>query len=362
MLGPWSDRGTGLILGDCIVNVSPKQGIAEAAEIVTVKHVSGGNSQLIFKSFDQRREAFQGTEQDIIWLDEECPQDIYQECLLRTMTNDGMIILTFTPLMGLTPLVADFLEGGSVEDPKNNASKQVIMASWEDVPHISKEAREEFLSEVAPFQREARSRGVPQLGSGAIYQIAEDSLLVDPFDIPAHWPKAYGLDVGWNRTAGIWGALDRETDVLYLYHEHYVGQAEPAIQALGIKAPGEWIPGVIDPASNGRSQHDGQQLIELYRQHGLNIEQADNSVEAGIYNVWERMARNRLKVFKSLASWRKEFRLYRRDEKGKIVKADDHIMDATRYLVMSGLSVAKVKPVAKTSKAASYVGAGSWMG
>ncbi len=40
------------------------------------------------------------------------PMDIYAECLLRTMTTNGLLILTFTPLQGLTELVLSFLPGG----------------------------------------------------------------------------------------------------------------------------------------------------------------------------------------------------------------------------------------------------------
>lgn len=361
MLGPWDDRGTGLILGDCVGSVSPKQGIANAAEIVSVKHVSGGNSTLAFKSFDQRREAFQGTEQDIIWLDEECPQDIYEESLTRTLTNNGMVILTFTPLQGLTPLIEGFLEGGSIEDPKNNGTKHVILASWEDAPHLDKQACEDMLAEYMPFQRDARSKGVPQLGAGAIYQVSEDDLAVDDFPVPDHWPRAYGIDVGWNRTAAVHGAKDPDRDVLYLYAEHYMGQAEPSTHVIGIKAPGDWIPGVMDPASRGRSQVDGAQLIQKYCDLGLHIEFADNAVSAGIFEVYQRMISGRLKIFRSLSNLRKELRLYRRDEKGHIVKKDDHACDAMRYLVMSGLAIAKTKPI-KKSTYTPHVGAGSWMG
>ena len=48
------------------------------------------------------------------------PDDIYIECLLRTaQTADfegGMLMLTFTPLQGLTPLVLQFLPGGQLPD------------------------------------------------------------------------------------------------------------------------------------------------------------------------------------------------------------------------------------------------------
>ena len=50
------------------------------------------------------------------------------------------------------------------------------------------------------------------------------------------------------------------------------------------------------------------------------------------------------KVFTTLMHWRKEFRLYRRDEKGKIVKENDHLMDAKRYLVNTP-SVFSTKPI-----------------
>jgi hypothetical protein len=41
------------------------------------------------------------------------------------------------------------------------------------------------------------------------------------------------------------------------------------------------------------------------------------------------MAEGRLKVFSSLQNWRSEFRIYRRNKNGKLVKSDDHLMDAT---------------------------------
>jgi len=121
-------------------------------------------------------------------------------------------------------------------------------------------------------------------------------------------------------------------------------QAEPAVHAQAIKAPGLWIPGVIDPASRGRSQIDGQRLLTIYQVLGLQLSPADNAVESGLYDVWTRLSSGRLKVFDTLANWLTEFRIYRRDEKGKVVKENDHLMDSTRYLVKSGVAIAKQKP------------------
>lgn len=219
-----------------------------------------------------------------------------------------------------------------------------IQADWDDAPHLTSEQKQSLWASIPPYQRDARSRGIPALGSGAIYPISETEFVIEPIEIPPWWKKVFSIDVGWNRTAVIWGAIDPETDTLYLYAEHYRGQAEPPIHAAAIRARGKWIPGVIDPASRGRSQVDGEQLLATYRALDLVLLTAVNAVEAGIYEVWTRLSTGKLKVFRSLVNWLAEYRIYRRDEKGKVVKENDHLMDATRYLVLSGLNIATQDP------------------
>lgn len=219
-----------------------------------------------------------------------------------------------------------------------------VQATWDDAAHLTKKQKDQLYAAIPAYQRDARTKGVPQLGSGAIYPVPETEVICDPIPIPKFWPKCYALDVGWNRTAAVWGAWDQEQDIVYLYSEYYRGQAEPAIHAQAILSRGKWIPGVIDPAARGRAQADGDRLIDQYVDLGLSIGAADNAVEAGIYEVWSRLSSGRLKVFSSLQNWRMEFRLYRRDEKGKIVKENDHLMDTTRYLVMSALGIAESEP------------------
>ncbi|QDP68121.1 MAG: putative terminase large subunit [Prokaryotic dsDNA virus sp.] len=368
LLGPIHDKGSGLIKQELIEKTTPRSGIPNAVDTIFVKHTSGGTSELSFKSYDQGRQSFEGTKKDVIWLDEECPLDVYTECLLRTTDTsgknegNGIMMLTFTPLMGMSELVLEFLPNGEVKEI-SDGPKCVITATWDDVPHLTEETKKKLLASIPPFQRDARSKGVPQLGAGAIYPVSEDDWVVDPFEMPKHWKRVYGLDVGWNRTAAIWAAIDPETSVIYEYSEHYQGNEKPVVHAQSIKARGEWIPGVIDPASRGRSQVDGQQLFNQYRELGLKIIKADNAVEAGIYAVWELLSAGKLKTFKTCKNIIEERRMYRRDEKGKIVKQKDHLMDAERYLIMSGRNIAKTEPVPKP-KTQNYhaPSSGGWMG
>lgn len=356
LLGPVGAYGTGLVPGDNLEKTVRAGGVADTVEIIYVKHKNGGLSSINLKSYDQRVEAFQGTEIDIILLDEEPPDDIYVECLMRTMTNNGMIMCTFTPLLGMSAVVRRFLPDGKIKEgevPNQGGSKSdkyVVSATWDDVPHLDEKAKKDLWASIPPFQRDARSKGVPQLGSGAIYPIVEEDISCDDFKIPDHWPKAYGLDVGWKKTAAIWGAYDKASDTVYLYSEYYRGHAEPVVHASGIRARGEWITGVIDPASRGRSQLDGRKLIEEYKNLGLRIEPANNAVEAGILAVWQRMSTGKLKIFKSLQNTLSEYRLYRRDKDGDVVKEEDHLMDAMRYLILSGQKKARVKPESRRTE------------
>jgi hypothetical protein len=83
-----------------------------------------------------------------------------------------------------------------------------------------------------------------------IYPLPDSDVVVKEFIIPDHWPRAFGLDVRWNKAA-IWGALDPESDVLYLYSE-YLGESDAAIHVAALRSRADWIRGVIDAAANGR--------------------------------------------------------------------------------------------------------------
>jgi phage terminase large subunit-like protein len=117
LLGPplreW-ERGTGMIPKADIENAVKAQGIPGLIDTVNVKHISEGHSWLQFKSFEQGREKWQGAGLEVVWLDEECPNDIYFEALTRTNETGGIVYMTFTPICGLTEIVRMFLHEGKV--------------------------------------------------------------------------------------------------------------------------------------------------------------------------------------------------------------------------------------------------------
>jgi hypothetical protein len=218
------------------------------------------------------------------------------------------------------------------DDP---ATRLMLSATWDDAPHLSELERRELFRSIPEFQREARTQGIPYLGSGLIYPFGEKDIVVKDFDIPTSWPRGYGMDVGWNRTAAAFLAHDRQSDTLYLYYAYSRGHGEPPSHASAILALGKWIPGRIDPASNGRSQIDGKRLMTIYTGLGLQLNLAPNAVEAGILAIYSALSKGKLKVFESCHAWFEEYRVYARNDDGKVVKDNDHLMDATRYFMLA---------------------------
>lgn len=345
--GPREKWGTGLIPAALIGKSKFYTNPADTLDYGLVKHVSGGWSQVTSKPYASGRAKFESSDVDGIWLDEEPDGDIVSSAVgrFRGDTADGTLFMTYTPFDGVTDVVQRFVPqfipnfNQAEYDASSNAC---VFCTVRDVPHQTPDPTN-FL----PHEREARINGVPSIGSGKIYPVAEADVVVDPFFLPKWFPKCFGADFGYGSiakddggTAVLWGAIDRENDVLYIYAEHFQRGSEIAMNASAIRARGKWIPGVGDLSGAGR---DGDSTIDLYQREGIDIIGADKSVEAGLFEVYDRFTTGRLKIFRTCQRTIEELRLYRRDEKGKVVKAGDHCMDALRYLVRSGLDRARVQ-------------------
>lgn len=317
-----------------ILETTTKPGTPKALSDVYIKHTSGATSVLSFKDYMQERQAFEGQRVDIIWLDEEAPKDIFDECKARIMSTsgnvdsqNGVMYLTFTPLQGLTPLISHLMtEAG------HNKSIKLITAEWDDVPHLTEENKQEMLAGMPPHIRDARMRGIPFLGTGQIYSAPLQDILVDNIKILPHWGCAYGLDEGYTATAACWVALDPDTDTLYVYDE-YMGRNQLAsVNARAINLKGN-MQGVVDTSAFRTSPTEAVEVITEYINEGLDLVKAVKSVDPGINAVWERLATGRLKIFKTCHVTRAEYDVYHRDDNGEPVRTNIHMMDALRYII-----------------------------
>lgn len=352
LLGPPGAHGTGAIPKACIADVKKAvHGASDAVETIMVRHFalddikrehSDGESRLTLKSYDQGRDRWMGDTLNFIWFDEEPPEDIYTEGTTRTHATGGLSYMTFTPLLGMSKVVKRFLI-------ERAAGTHVTTMTIDDALHYSPAERLRIIAKYPAHERDARARGIPTLGSGAIFPIDPELLKEPAISVPPHWPRICGMDFGWDHpTAAVWVAWDRDTDTVHVYDAYRRAEATPVIHAGAVRARGVWIP-VAWPHDG--LQHDkgsGIILADQYRAQGLNMlknrathapspgqKEGDggNGVEAGLMDLFDRMQTGRLKVAKHLNEWFEEVRMYHRED-GKVVKEADDLMDATRYAVM----------------------------
>ena len=104
----------GLVPANRIGRLTRKTGVADAVDQAIFHHVKGYENRITFKSYEEGRTSFEAEGIDWIWLDEECPRPIYDECKLRLLTTHGSILATFTPVMGMTDLVINILESSDL--------------------------------------------------------------------------------------------------------------------------------------------------------------------------------------------------------------------------------------------------------
>ena len=364
LLGPANAWGTGWLPKSAIVDITRANGVRDLADTVTVRHVSGGNSRIKFKSYDQGRQRWQAETLEWVYYDEEPPEEIYVEGLTRTNATEGMVFLAFTPLLGMSSVVRRFLSEPSPD-------RADINMTIDDAEHISPEMRAKIIASYPPHEREARTKGTPILGSGRIFPVAEDIVSIPAFAIPPHWTQLGALDFGWDHpTAAVKLAWDRDADVVYVTHTHRLREATPMMHAAALKPWGAELPWAWPHDGLQHDKGSGEQLAQQYRAQGLKMlperaqyeNERGSGVEAGLMDMMDRMETGRLRVFSHLVDWFEEFRLYHRKD-GRVVKEHDDLMACTRYGIMSlryGKSMVPKAPVVRS--APRYSGGLSWMG
>lgn len=334
LIGRAGHHGTGAIPAKLIESITSARGVADSIDTVMVRHKGGGLSQLSFKSYERGREKWQGETLHFVAFDEEPPLEIYTEGLTRTNATEGVVWITFTPLLGMSNVVKRFLV-----DKIPNCD--VIKATIDDAKHYTEKQKEQIIKAYPEHEREARAKGIPALGSGKVFPVAESMIKVNPFPIPPHWVRICGLDVGWDHpTAAVWLAWDKDADVIYVYDTYRQRKESVIVHAAALRAKGEWIPISYPHDMFQADKGSGIQLAKQYRDQGLNMlpdrakfEDGSSGVEAGISEMLTRMQTGRFKIFSHLTEWFEEFHMYHR-KNGLIVKLNDDLLAATRYAVM----------------------------
>lgn len=227
-------------------------------------------------------------------------------------------------------------------------TRSVTRMTIHDALHYTKAHRDRIIATYPKHSRDARALGIPAIGEGAIFPIADEDIVVKPFPIPAHWLRLGGLDFGWDHpTAAIELVLDPDSRIYYVTKEYREREKLPiqhvsALKAWGPRLPFAWgLEGLQTKLSE-----DPQQTQKLFRKHGLTMlmehatfHDGGVGVERGLMEILDLMEKGQFKIFSTCRRVIEEKSTYHRKRKSsdgvaQVVKVHDDLMDAMRYAYM----------------------------
>lgn len=330
-----------------VVMVSGKASNPEGGVIdyIAIKNVFGGISRITFKSCEMGREKFQGASLDFVWFDEEPPEDIYDECLMRVLDKKGDIFGTMTPLKGLT-----FIYDRIYLNQGNSDEVWYIFMEWADNPYLDRNEVDKLSASMSKDLLDKRRYGRFGGGSGLVYPEFDERInVIEPFDVPKEWQDRLSIDPGLNNPLSChWYAVDGDGNI-FVVAEHFEAGKEVAYHARRIKEISDsldWhtdsfgrIEALIDSAANQKTLASLKSVTELFCEHGINvIPKVNKDLFSGINRVKEYLCGcygRRIYIFNNCVNLIREIKAYRWGSGDVPKKVDDHSLDELRYYVMA---------------------------
>jgi phage terminase large subunit-like protein len=317
-----------------------------------------------FMSYDQDVDKFSGTSRDFVWFDEEPPEDIFNENMMRLVDAAGSWWVTMTPLFDMS-----WTEDRLYLPAKDGTNPNIACfeVSTLQNKHISATELEVLTIGLSSQEKAARQHGTYMSGGGLVYKdFIQPNTWIPSIIHSDRWPlyyeqgKHFGmLDHGFRgATAFLLGCIMPEGQVI-IYEEYYHVQKlvkENArdilalIEQLKLTDKLEWI--ICDPAMSQREAITGTSPLAEYGKEGLYLSPGNNSVATGIQRVSTRLSQNMLFFCNNCTFLKWELNRYRWDKytnsktaerhnlKETPVKKNDHAMDALRYGICSTPSFA----------------------
>ena len=356
----------GLIPPECIQSIA---WMRRQEPSIPMSIIFRNGSQLDFKSADSGRRKYQGAELQLLWLDEEHPEDVVEEAKTRLLRTRGYMNVTLTPLMRMRWVQ-------ELERAETTLSVRASMREAAAAGLLPIDAVEQFAASLPERQRRVRVDGDFVALEGMVYpdlnrerhmavphgrELRVGGKTVCEWPLPSGWRRWASIDWGMaNPTACVVAAEDPRQGRLIVERCYYSPGIRASVWARLLK---DRLPELVVPLI---SDHDAQARAEC-EAAGLYTSKADKEVEAGIESVDRLLNKTcddggpglmfvtdgyndpvlgRCDAEKVL--WEGELYHYARarpdrpDPKDVPVKKDDHSMDALRYLAISYERGAKV--------------------
>lgn len=294
-----------------------------------------------FLTYETDLDKFGGVQRHWVGYDEPPPRPIRDEGLARLMRFGGFEMFAFTPVKANVGWLKR-----EIYKKRDSPDITLVRGSVRDNQHLDAATRDYFLNQLPnDLWRRAREFGDFVDVGGLIYDGFERAVVQEPFDpgFVQSLDVVVGIDNGVRNAGLVWVGFDTR-GVAFVFDERLVQDGTPAdyVKAInetngkwGIKDPSY----VIDPASRQRNQVNAETVQSELMRLGIFTENGQNNVEAGVQQVRGRLQADRLFISPVCRGLRDEADDYAAEETEdgsfKVIKTNDHRLDALRYVCMS---------------------------
>ena len=325
--------------------------------IVLYHFPSGGKSRIGFKNCEQGREKFQGTSLDFVWFDEEPTEDIFDECLMRTLDRGGNVWGTMTPLKGRTWVynriysAAESVDGKNIKGDERGQENGIgcISMTWDDNPFLCESEKKSMERHYSKDALESRKYGRFIDGTGLVYPEFCEKNVILPFVIPKGWYTYISIDPGFREAmAVLWLAVSND-GVIHVIDEYVAKERSVSEVAMEIITRSERIgvernkngrfEALIDSAATQVHYGDTADYATRFRVCGIDVNPSvDKSVLEGIHRIKGLLCETDqngrgLVISSNCENLIAEMRGYLWGNDNKPIKKNDHCLDALRYFV-----------------------------
>jgi len=217
----------------------------ESEKWAKFKRSDGGTCTVYFLSYESGRESWQGGAVDFVWLDEELPEDIYQEASARLIDTRGQMLMTQTPVSGLGWAYDQIYVPSTMGMRPETLVVQGGLAARDDsreyevgdslVPHMDRDQILRFAKNIKnPDERAIRIFGEFKGRSGGVYKMYDPEVHVIPaFKTPRYYEIWGGIDPGFHGFAALFFAMDPKGRV-YVVDEYFSQQENHTTRAKAL--------------------------------------------------------------------------------------------------------------------------------
>lgn len=291
------------------------------------------------KTYDQGQENVQGWNPDWMWLDEEPTNDeVWSELRARTRKVDCEMVITMTPLNGLT-WVYDFFFNVEVKELADKC--EIYHVSSLDNPHTDKT----WTLWMTDEERRLRVEGSFENPTGLVY-----SSFMRSFNVVPHFhPRELGnnvkyyraIDFGTSHPTWVVFVAQDEDDNVYIYDEIKLANTElkEIVREINDKSKGYSFEYFVRDSA---AKREG---LEFEKQFGIYTVPADKKSKGAndmsnrrtwilLLNTWFKAGKVMISSNCPLLIKELETHYYKENGKrdGEVVKENDDLIDALRYV------------------------------